>query len=217
MKVGNDKLYKPLCIQYYMNNITKQVFIGSLMGDGSLAKPRPKHRCYNSFYSEQHTFKQKDYVIWKCELLKELGTKTRIMSRMRWNVLREEIHIYSRSLPELTILRKAWYPEGIKKINDNILDEFTEISLAMLIQDDGSRVGRGMMLCTESFTYEEIKKLSNILIDKWDLKNTITKCRDRYSRIYIKTKSVDLLLPIVEKWIHPTMRYKFDNRFKYVE
>ena len=45
-----------------MNNEVKQVLFGSLMGDGCLPK---ESKGVNIRFSEKHSFKQKDYLLWK--------------------------------------------------------------------------------------------------------------------------------------------------------
>lgn len=198
-----------------MNEITKQVLTGSLMGDGSLTSLSPKFRRRNSFYGEQHTSKQKEYVLWKCNMLSEINTKVRYMERTRWGKTREEIHMWSLSSPELTIMRAEWYPDGIKHINKKILKDFSDISFAIIIQDDGAKNGVGMTICTESFSPKEVELFSNYIESKWDIKFTIGLYHGIRNRVYIGAREVDKLLPIVKKWIHPTMEYKFGNRFKY--
>jgi hypothetical protein len=80
--------------------------------------------------------------------------------------------------------------------------------------DDGMFVKNGgITLCTDNFTYEEVFKLKTVLENKFNLICTIQikKSSNRsksYNRIYISSKSLNLLKDLVFKYLHPSMYYK---------
>lgn len=102
----------------------------------------------------------------------------------------------------------------------------TERALAYWIQDDGQTFNKGgLALCTDSFTLIEIEVLKLILEIKFGLKCTLhfkqnikrdtqkllldpTFVANKYVRIYISGRSFPILVPLVEKFIHPSMLYK---------
>lgn len=92
----------------------------------------------------------------------------------------------------------------------------TPIGLAHLIMDDGFKKGKGIGLCTESFTTLEVELLRDILISKFGLTVTL---QVRHSsggsegyRLYISGKSREKLLSLVRPYFIPSMLYKLDEK-----
>lgn len=52
--------------------------------------------------------------------------------------------------------------------------------------DDGSKQGTGFHLNTQNYTLEQVELLSKVLLNKFNLKNTIQSHKNGY-RIYIRT------------------------------
>lgn len=53
----------------------------------------------------------------------------------------------------------------------NIQDFLTPLALAIWIMDDGGRVGKGLKLATNSFTYEDSLRLTQVLLNLYALKS----------------------------------------------
>lgn len=87
-----------------------------------------------------------------------------------------------------TILRKI-LPKDIENF-------FTVKGLAYWFRDDGYKSKKGLYICTESFSLEEIKVLLLILENKFDLKCSYHKTTNGY-RIYIFSSSKARLIEIV--------------------
>jgi hypothetical protein len=80
---------------------------------------------------------------------------------------------------------------GKVKIVPSDLSLLTPLALAHWIAQDGSRgTSKGLYLCTDSFTHGEVKRLTQYLIDRYNIKCTIHKAGKNY-RIYILAKSVE--------------------------
>lgn len=77
--------------------------------------------------------------------------------------------------------------------------------------DDGSKVGKGLKLSTNNFTYEECVYLINILYRKYNLKTSIQYSgkKDKYI-LYIWKESMQDLSKIVSPYIIPAMKYKIN-------
>jgi hypothetical protein len=75
----------------------------------------------------------------------------------------------SLSLPCLNIYRDLFYPLGIKIVPHNIGALLTALGLAIWSMDDGSKVGSGFFLNTQSFTKEECLLLIGVLKENFDL------------------------------------------------
>ena len=88
------------------------------------------------------------------------------------------------------------------------LSLLTPLALAHFVMQDGSRgTSKGLYLCTDSFTYADVKRLSQYLIDKYDFKCSIHKSGKNY-RIYILAKSVEKIKILILPFMHCTMTYK---------
>jgi len=57
----------------------------------------------------------------------------------------------------------------------NIAEYLTPLALAIWIMDDGGRVGNGLKLATNSFTFEDTSRLALILTQLYDIKATVQK------------------------------------------
>lgn len=77
--------------------------------------------------------------------------------------------------------------------------------------DDGCKLkNKGLKFCTNGFTLNEVKFLSSLLSDKYDLKTSIVKTGvvNQYN-IYVTKSSLETLINIVKPYIHTSMMYKF--------
>ena len=88
----------------------------------------------------------------------------------RTGIVYSSIYFSTYSLPCFNELYELFYPEGKKIIPLNIADLLTARGLAYWICDDGSRdkLYRYVVLCTNSFTLEEVELLINVLNSKWN-------------------------------------------------
>jgi hypothetical protein len=84
------------------------------------------------------------------------------------------------------------------------------LSLAYWLCDDGSfsKSTHIVILCTESFTLEEVTLLANTLNTKWDLKCYINKTNNGGSRIIIPRKSLPVLQALLAPVVPSMMFYQ---------
>ena len=76
--------------------------------------------------------------------------------------------------------------------------------------DDGCYIkNRGLKFSTNCFTLTEIKLLGSVLSDLYSVDFSIHKTGvvNQYN-LYLPKKSLELLIPIVKPYIHPSMFYK---------
>ena len=83
----------------------------------------------------------------------------------------------------------------------------TPVALAHSIQGDGTKIGNGLRICTDSFTLHDCIKLINVLRIRYMLNATLHIDRGKY-RIYISKSSMFLLISIVYPYMTPSMYYK---------
>jgi len=77
----------------------------------------------------------------------------------------------------------------------------------------GDGVGRshGLILCTDSYSVEDVVRLINVLIIRYRLDCTLRFHTIDHPRIYIRAKSMPLLRSIVLLFMHSSMLYKINN------
>jgi hypothetical protein len=73
---------------------------------------------------------------------------------------------------------------------------------------DGAKKSHGLILCTDSFTIQEVIKLINVLIIRYELECKIHFHTPTQPRILIKQRSMLKLKDLVRKYIHYSMLYK---------
>lgn len=124
------------------------------------------------------------------------------------NTISYSVQILTRSLPCFTKLHSLWYNKGVKIIPNDIYDYLTPVALAHWIMGDGAIHPTGLELCTDSFSNQEVAKLINVLIIRYQLNCTMIRYNSGGPRIYIKADSMAKLRAIVAPHIHPFFNYK---------
>jgi len=110
-----------------VNNEEFQVLIGSLLGDGCIIIPTG---CKNAIYEEPKKSSDEEYLKWKAKILRRFGPRLCYANGY--------IKLYTRVHPELTELRKRWYPNGKRSIVPGDVEKLDALGLAVWYQDDGS-------------------------------------------------------------------------------
>lgn len=97
---------------------------------------------------------------------------------------------------------------GKVKIVPQDLSLLTPLALAHWLMQDGSRgTSKGLYLCTDSFTYADVERLTHYLMDRYNLKCSIHKAGGNH-RIYILAKYVDTVKNLILPFMHKSMLYK---------
>ncbi|MBI4086850.1 hypothetical protein HY416_02605 [Candidatus Kaiserbacteria bacterium] len=115
----------------------KAILVGTLLGDGSLQKTGAK----NARLRLEHGAKQKEYLLWKMQAFSHLfqGRPTRL-SRVhpKSGATYEYWRAQSNATPALGAWRVLLYPDGKKRIPENLTEILTEpLGLAVWYMDDG--------------------------------------------------------------------------------
>nr|UYR50857.1 hypothetical protein [Morchella crassipes] len=140
--------------------------------------------------------------------------------------------ILTRSLPCFTELHSLFYPAGAKIIPEDIYNMLTPVALAHrppssfqtntrvvvvkrggLIMGDGVARAHGLIICTESYSIENIVRLINVLIIKYRLECTLRYHKPTQPRINIRQRSMPLLRTIVRPHMHSSMAPPFSFWF----
>ena len=105
--------------------------------------------------------------------------------------------------------KKLEYLEGKKIVPTNIKDLLTIMGLCYWICDDGCWCNKGVHLCTNSFTLEEVNLLVKALYDNYNLKCSICLGGGSVGNVIrISSKSVPHLQTLLSPIMPSMMRHK---------
>lgn len=187
------------------------VFYGAMLGDAHAERRVSGNGTRISLAQESN---RAEYLFWLHNLIAELGycnpKVPKIQSRLGSNgKLRYVIRFHTYTYSSLNALHSAWYVNNIKRVPENISEFLTPLALAIWIQDDGARVGQGLKLCTNCFTFEDNTRLAMVLNKKYGLKAVVQSAGvpNQY-HIYIWKESMPQLRQLVRKYMVSSMLYK---------
>lgn len=105
-----------------------------------------------------------------------------------------------------------------KQVPKNIADFLTPRAFAYWYMDDGDQKwkgrSRGMRFSINSFPLEDCELLCDVLTQKYSLKTSLEKAEKskkgtQHYRLYVSTKSYEILKDLIFLELHPSMVYKF--------
>lgn len=178
---------------------------GCLLGDGSLVLSR---KCKNPYFSCEHSIKQKEYAFWKFKILESLDAKykeyIRVTPDRRNGKFYEASRVSIGSLVEFLPIYKNLYIGKKKRITKEFLENFSELSLAIMFMDDGNKLGNSIKISTCCFSEEDLEIFINFCKTKWDIIfNLHTE-----NKLYLPVKYYSKFKSLIINYIHPTMLYK---------
>lgn len=190
----------------------KEILIGVILGDGHLEK---LYTPTSGKLKIEHSYKQKDYVDW---LYREFRNWVRTKPRLRkvktfgsvyWNY---GFSTYGHQL--LGEFRERFYKEKKKVVPNDLEKDITPLGLAVWYMDDGSiksRKHKGVFLNTQGFEESELKKLQQILRNKFKIKSTTrdqTRNQKTKKQIYFGGELGERFIAMIRSYIIPSMQYK---------
>jgi len=179
------------------------ILTGTLLGDGSLRKPN-----INPNFSCEHGIKQLEYCKWKYEELKSLNAN--FSTHKRKTIDKRNGKLYESAVcripanPEFLPLYENLYINGIKQITKKFLENFDELSLAVMFMDDGCKHHNSISIATNCFSEENLILFTKFLKKKFNLEFHI--CSDH--SIYLLTKDFEHFKEIVLPYMHSSLLYK---------
>jgi hypothetical protein len=186
------------------------LIIGSLLGDASI-RQREKNSCFRV----AHSVKQESYINIKLNILRnfnisEFDNRTRVINGREVNM----IYLATKTHPVFNYYRNLFYKDGIKNIDLDILNKLNPRSLAYWICDDGSYSNKQgyMILCTNSFSFDEHKLIKKFFNDKFGLDPTIGFRDGKYYYLRFKQQDTKKLIEIIKPFIPNSMKYKIGEK-----
>ena len=195
----------------------KEILIGTILGDGHLEK------LYTPELGRlkiEHSYKQKDYVDWLYKEFRNwVRTKPKEKAKKVWGKIHKNYGFCTYSHRLLGNFQKDFYREKKKVIPSNLFENITPLSLAVWYMDDGSIKSskhKGVFLNTQSFIHEDVKKLQDILQNKFGIL-TSTRKDETNEQIYLGGKSGEDFINIIKPYIIPSLLYKIPRVLRLTE
>lgn len=187
----------------------KSLVLGSVLGDATLTAAPNSNSVYCSM---THGSKQLEYLMWK---LRELSPYVicKTAKRTGQHPGGGYSTVYSsRTIahPWLTSTYPLCYPNGVKIVSLEWLNQIDEFALAVWFMDDGSlnkRYGT-MVLCTNPFDYNQHTLMQQWFYDRWGIETKLEPRRNNQYMLRINASIAGKLREIISPHIIPPMRYK---------
>jgi len=97
----------------------------------------------------------------------------------------------------------------VKTVTQELFFHMDDMVLAHWIMGDGSKRAKGIVLCTDNFSLQEVILLANILNFKFDINPTIQKEKNKF-RIYINGKNLMKIKPFILPYFVDHFLYKIN-------
>jgi hypothetical protein len=186
-----------------------EIAVGLILGDVYIYRNKSENA---SLHVEQ-SINSKDYLLHLYDLFKDYTTSNKPIIRTRINKISGNFYSSSSfaawQLSCFTQIYCLFYQDGRKIVPRHAGHRLTSVGLAYWAMDDGNKQGSGFHLNTQAFTLEEVELLSNVLINKFGIQNTIQHHKNGY-RIYILSKSMESFKFLVKPYFHNSMIYKLN-------
>lgn len=160
-----------------LTSLQKSILVGVILSDGHIEK----RKGWNPRLRIEHSFKNFEYV-WLLfqKFLVLVSSYPLLIKRKFKNKLFFSLAFRTRQLNCLNEIWQLFYdPKTNKKVIRLELYHYIDyVALAYWIMGDGSKLGNGILLCTDSYSLKEVIILMNILKIKFDIDS---KIQFRYS------------------------------------
>ena len=204
--IEDGKVLNYLKKELELNYEEEQVLIGGLFGDTYLGYPR-KNTSFNATGSFTHCLKQKEFIFYKYNFLKRFCSEPKIRNNYdkRSSKFYQSYNCQILSNKGLNIYRDKFYINNIKIVPEDLLYKLDGLGLAIWFMDDGNKPNPyGYLLCTNSFSFEDLKKIKTFFKIKFNIDTTIHKNK----LIYITAQGKKIFKKLIEPYMETSMLYK---------
>lgn len=204
----------PIETEQQLPEDVEQVLLGSLFGDGALWKQKPQNKKSSQKeigikFIERHSLKQKDYLLWKKEVLSKS-----LMFGKDYECNQKSYAINSIVLSVFKKYYPYFYPYGHGSANERVYKVFTfemlnklkPLGLAVWYMDDG-HFNKRVNSAKISFHKQNIFVVKKYFRDIYNVGGNIM-VENNGARIVFNSKDTQKLFRIIHSYIHPSMKYK---------
>lgn len=204
MRTIPREVYNDLKSKFQLNSIQKEVLVGTILGDASIQKKGNYARLHI-----KHSLNQLSLVEYKRDIFSNIAV-------MNVREFSQKVGEHDYKFAEFVTLThpifldyyNVFYPNGKKVVPRNIGDFLSSpLSLAVWIMDDGAAEYAGLSIQTHSFTAKEVRLLTRIIGQKFNLEVTMRVNKGRWV-IYFPKSVLNNLRELVNNYILSDFKYK---------
>lgn len=192
----------------------KSIFIGIMLGDGSLYRSSPTS---NVRFEISFGQKYELFALHLGEIFKEfMSNPVKSLEVKGINKAYTNYRLKTKSLPLFVTYYNMFYRYNkdlnkfVKIIPENIIEFMDPIVLAYLIMTDGNfDKGRNRVrIYTNSYKKEEVESLALAINEKFNIYTGVLHDRNNQWILTIGAKNLTLLRNIVSEYFHDSMKYR---------
>jgi ubiquinol-cytochrome c reductase cytochrome b subunit len=194
------------------------MIIGSTLGDTHLEKRKNGIGTRVIFEQSNNNI---EYLMWFHAYLSSRGYCNSTKPNLQIRIKQKGKIFYKYRVNSFTFSSFNWIYDMFYKLVDkkyikfvplNIEEYLTPLALAIWFMDDGSRLGKSVIISTNCFTFEEMNFLCKILESKYNIIATPNKCgKNKGHIIYIHVNSIKLFYNIIKPYLLPSLYYKLGS------
>jgi hypothetical protein len=185
----------------------REVLIGTLLGDGCLAKHGRFPRLHVKHKSAHRALAELKYEVFRDLTSMALHEFDQKLAKKLYPC----VQFATRTSAALSEWHARFYQSGKKIVPKDIASLLTPLALAVWLMDDGASDYAGVTFQTHSFRDSEVEVLVAALESEFEL--TANSRRNRGGRIiYVQNRSLNRLREIVAPHLLPEFDYKLVER-----
>lgn len=181
--------------------------VGTLLGDGCLAKHGRFHRLHVKHKLAQRALAELKYKVFRDIISMPLHHFDQQLLGKRYPC----VQFATRTNPLLSEWHARFYRAGKKQLPTRICEWLTPLAVAVWFMDDGAADHAGLTFQTHSFDLDEVEVLAEGLREKFDLAVNLRRNRGAWL-VYVKAESVERFRHLTEQHILPELTYKLRPR-----
>jgi len=194
-----------------LNRRQKEAIIGFILGDAYLQKTGEK----NARLRLEHSVKQKEYIFWKYELLKEWMQSPPKLVRRFNPVWKREYCYYrcqSHASPHFGKMRQLFYDNDSRKIIPDSVISFLKspLTLAVWFMDDGYLYHRDKTayMYLSQYGEKQVNLIKEALSRNFGLAVLVKIKKNKYPCFIFPVAETKKLMKIISPFVIPFMKYK---------
>jgi hypothetical protein len=190
-----------------LTEFQQAVLVGTLLGDGSIAKHGHHHRLF-----VKHATAQISLAAWKREVFADFTSMPLHHFDQRLNDrLYPCVQFVTRTHPVFSVWRQRFYRDRRKIVPDRVEELLEPVAVAAWFMDDGTADRAGVSFQTHSFQVGEVEQLATALRRRYSLKTSLNRNKGAWV-VYVHGSSVEALRAIVGSHMLPELAYKLVPR-----
>jgi hypothetical protein len=190
-----------------LTEFQQAVLVGTLLGDGSIAKHGHHHRLF-----VKHKIAHRALAEWKRDVFGNFTTMPLHQFDQRLDgKLYPCVQFVTRTDPVFCEWRQRFYDGRRKIVPAEISSLVTPASIAVWLMDDGTADRAGVSFQTHSFELAEVERLATLLRVQFEIESSVMKNKGHWI-LYVPKASLGRLRALVSCHVLPEFAYKLVPR-----